>query len=76
MAQKINGRWFEGPQNWYPVIVVRPTSVIENLIGIGCWLNEHCADGPEDYEAYTYDDQHTIYFFRDPEVAVWFKLRW
>lgn len=73
MAQQVNGQWFDVPANWTPVIVVRPESVVERLIGWGRWLDEHCSH--EDHDAYRYDDTHTIYFFRDPEVAVWFRLR-
>ena len=83
MTKEYQGHLYETVEDWHPVVVKRTIPWTEEIIYKSGWLSEHCPDGPEDYDAYVHhDDQlidpdhRTVYFFRDPQVAVMFALRW
>lgn len=78
-----NGHLYETKKDWYPVIIKNTGNFMQDHILRGAWLSEHCPDGSADYDAWAYDNDsledpthRTIYFFRDPKVAMWFTLRW
>lgn len=83
MVKKYAGHLYETHQDWHPAIITKSAVWIDNIVYLPAWLSEHCPDADADYDAYVYagdnlmDVNHrTIYFFRDPEVAVLFILRW
>jgi hypothetical protein len=77
------GHLWETPESWNPVIIRRKGNLLDDVIHLSIWLNEHCPDADEDYDAWTHPDDdfsdsrhRTVYFFRDLETAVLFALRW
>lgn len=81
--KKYNGHLYETCEDWHPVVIRNTGDFLQDHIFRGKWLSENCPDGSYDYDAWCYPDDnltdpdhHTIYFFRDREVAVMFALRW
>jgi len=81
--KEVNGHLYETVEDWHTVIVRRKSDWRQEIVYKTAWLSEHCPDADRDYDAYCYheddfnnSEHRTIYFFRDPEVAFMFALRW
>lgn len=81
--KEFDGRWYETFDDWHPVVIKNKGDIMQDIVLRSAWLNEFCPDADADYDAWAYpgdsvqDSKHrAIYFFRDPEVAVLFALRW
>jgi hypothetical protein len=81
--KEYEGHLYETVESWHPVIIRSPIEFYDKIVYLPCWLRDHCPNADEDYDAWCYPDDdlltpghRTIYFFRDPEVATMFALRW
>jgi hypothetical protein len=83
MTKEYLGHLYETHPDWHTVVARKCADWMDEIIMKSRWLNEYCPDADLDYDAYVHhDDQlidhdhRTVYFFRDPQVAVLFALRW
>jgi hypothetical protein len=81
--KEFHGQLYETMASWYPVIINQTGVFLTDFIHRSAWLDKHCPNGPDDYDAYVYHDDNltdpnhrSVYFFRDKHVALLFALRW
>jgi hypothetical protein len=83
VMKKYLGHDWETHESWHPVVIRRKGNLLDDVIFLSSWLNEYCPNADEDYDAWAHPDDEfsdsrhrSVYFFRDPEVAMLFALKW